>query len=139
MGDRYRVGQVLLPYGSRHELHLDLSCYCGHLSLLTFVVHASNGITARREGPPLLRKVSSASDRMSCMMEMPPPPEPPVLEPEKIRALIDYAEKMAAFMEAEMQLLHELGRATPENDLSGLVAGWRFTAQGLRDSYDQQF
>lgn len=76
---------------------------------------------------------------MTGMIQMPPPPEPPELEPEKIRALIDYAEKMAEFMEAETELLRELGKATPENDLSGLVTGWRFTAQGLRDSYDQQF
>ena len=39
-------------------------------------------------------------------------------------------------MEAEMELIRGLGRATPENDLSELVEGWRFTAQGLRDSYD---
>ena len=76
---------------------------------------------------------------MAGMIEMPPPPEPPELEPDKIRALIDYADKMAAFMEAETELLRELGRATPENDLSELVDGWRFTAQGLRDSYDGQF
>lgn len=46
---------------------------------------------------------------------------------------------MAAFMEAEMELARQLGRATPENDLSELVKGWRFTAQGLRDSYDGRF
>ena len=36
-----------------------------------------------------------ASDRMAGMIEMPPPPEPPELEPDKIRALIDYADRMA--------------------------------------------
>ncbi len=76
---------------------------------------------------------------MAGMIEMPPPPEPPELEPDKIRALIDYADKMAAVMEAQMELARELGRATPENNLSELVDGWRFTAQGLRDSYDGQF
>jgi hypothetical protein len=72
------------------------------------------------------------------MIEM-PPPEPPELEPYKIRALIDYADRMAAFMEAEMELVRELGRANSEKYLSELVEGWRFTAQGLRDSYDGQF
>lgn len=139
MGQRYRVGKVLVPHGPGHELHPDLSCQSGHLSLHVFVIHASNGITAQWEGFPRSGKLRSASGRMTGMIEMPPPPEPPVLEPEKIRALIDYAEKMAEFMEAEMQLQRELGKATPENDLSGLVTGWRFTAQGLRDSYDQQF
>ena len=76
---------------------------------------------------------------MAGMIEMPPPPEPPELEPDKIRALIDYADRMAAFMEAEMKLGRELGKTTPEDDLSGLVEGWRFTAQGLRDSYDGRF
>ncbi|QTG80138.1 hypothetical protein [Arthrobacter crystallopoietes] len=41
-----------------------------------------------------------------------PPPEPPELEPEKVRQLIEYADKMTAFMEAEMELIHELGRAS---------------------------
>ena len=76
---------------------------------------------------------------MAGMIEMPPPPEPPELEPDKIRALIDYADRMAAFMEAEMKLGRELGKTTPEDDLSELVEGWRFTAQGLRDSYDGRF
>ncbi len=48
---------------------------------------------------------------MAGMIEMPPPPEPPELEPDKIRALIDYADRMAAFVEAEMKLVRELGRA----------------------------
>ncbi|MET1063420.1 MAG: hypothetical protein ABWX85_00440 [Arthrobacter sp.] len=73
------------------------------------------------------------------MIEMPPPPEPPELEPDKVRALIDYADKMAAFMEAEIKLGRELGKTTPEDDLSELVEGWKFTAQGLRDSYDGRF
>lgn len=77
---------------------------------------------------------------MAGMTEIPPaPPEPPELEPDKIRALVDYADQQAAYVEAEMKLMRELGRATPENDLSGLVAGWKFTAQGLRDSYDGRF
>jgi hypothetical protein len=77
---------------------------------------------------------------MAAMIEMPPsPPEPPELEPDKIRALIDYAEKTASWLEAEMKLMREHGRTAPDEDLSGLVAGWRFTAQGLRDSYDGQF
>lgn len=75
---------------------------------------------------------------MAGMVEM-QPPEPPELTPDNIRALIDYADRMAAFMEAEMELARQLGRATPENDLSELVEGWRFTAQGLRDSYDGRF
>jgi hypothetical protein len=77
---------------------------------------------------------------MAGMIEMPPrPPEPPDLEPDKIRALIDYADRTAAFFEAEIELMRGLGKPIPENDLSGLVEGWRFAAQGLRDSYDGQF
>lgn len=76
---------------------------------------------------------------MAGMIEMPPPPEPPELEPDKVRALIDYADRMAAFMEAEMKLGRELGKTAPEDDLSELVEGWKFTAQGLRDSYDRRF
>ena len=67
-----------------------------------------------------------ASDRMAGMIEMPPPPEPPELEPDKIRALIDYADRMAAFMEAEMELARQLVRATPENDPRDCAA--RFSA-----------
>jgi hypothetical protein len=74
------------------------------------------------------------------MIEMPPPfPEPPELEPDKIRALIDYAEKVAAYYEDEIKRMRELGKSTPENDLSELIAGWKFTALGLRESYDGQF
>lgn len=76
---------------------------------------------------------------MAGMIEMPPPPEPPELEPDMVRALIDYADRMAAFMAAEMKLGRELGKTAPEDDLSGLVKGWKFTAQGLRDSYDGRF
>jgi hypothetical protein len=77
---------------------------------------------------------------MAGMIEMPPPfPEPPELEPDKIRALIDYAEKVAAYYEDEMKLMRELDRATPGDDRSGLVTGWKFTALGLRESYDGQF
>jgi hypothetical protein len=82
--------------------------------------------------------LKGASDRMAGMIEM-PPPEPPELKPDKIRALVEYADRMAAFMEAETELVRGLGRATPENDLSELFEGWRFTAQGLRDSYDGRF
>lgn len=73
---------------------------------------------------------------MSCMIEMPRPPEPPTLETAKIQELIDYAEKMAAFMEAEVELIHELGGATPATDLAPAITGWKFTAQNLRDSYN---
>ncbi|WP_139006238.1 hypothetical protein [Arthrobacter crystallopoietes] len=73
------------------------------------------------------------------MIEMPPPPEPPKLEPEKIRALISYADDMAAYMQSEIELAYEFGKSTPENDLTELVEGWKFTAQGLRDSYDGQY
>ncbi|WP_247040424.1 hypothetical protein [Arthrobacter rhizosphaerae] len=59
------------------------------------------------------------------MIEM-PTPEPPELEPDKIRALFDYADRMAAFMEAEMELARHLVRATPENDLRDCAA--RFSA-----------
>ena len=76
---------------------------------------------------------------MAGMIEMPPPPEPPELEPDKVRALIDYADRMAAFMEAEIKLGRELGKTTHDDDLSELVEGWKFTAQGLRDSYDGRF
>lgn len=78
---------------------------------------------------------------MMVMIEIVPsePPQPPELEPDKVRALIDYADRMAAFLETEMEIVRGLGRATPENDLSDLLEGWRFTAQGLRNSYDGQF
>lgn len=78
---------------------------------------------------------------MAGMIKMPPSPEPPELEPDKIRALIEYADRMAEYMEAEKKLDHEPGMAGSSSDkyLSGLVQGWRFTAQGLRDSYDGQF
>ena len=76
---------------------------------------------------------------MAGMIEMPPPPEPPELEPDKVRALIDYADRMAAFMEAEIKLGRDLGKTTPEDDLSELVEGWKVTAQGLRDSSDGRF
>ncbi len=33
----------------------------------------------------------------------------------------------------------ELGKANPENNLNELADGWKFTAQGLRDSYDAQY
>ena len=73
---------------------------------------------------------------MAGMIEMPPPPEPPELEPDKIRALIDYADSMAAFMEAEMKLDRELGKTTPENhhDYCELARRLRGSpALGLRD------
>jgi hypothetical protein len=41
--------------------------------------------------------------------EIPPPPEPPDLPAEKIRALIEYAERMAASMEAENELIRRAG------------------------------
>jgi hypothetical protein len=56
------------------------------------------------------------------------------LEPEKIKALIDFAEKMAAFVEAEMELVHEIGGSPAESGLTELVDGCKFTAEGLRDS-----
>ena len=49
----------------------------------------------------LLSPVSSWHN--SSMTEM-PPPEPPELEPEKIRGLIAHADDIAAFMQAEMEL-----------------------------------
>ncbi len=73
------------------------------------------------------------------MIEMPSVPEPPTLEPEQIKGLISYAENMAAFLQAEMELIHELGRSTAESDLNERIEGWKFTAQGLRDSYDGQY
>jgi hypothetical protein len=75
---------------------------------------------------------------MSSMIEMPRPPEPPTLPQEKIRELIAYADGMAAFMEAEAELINELGRTTPENDLASIIGGWKFTALALRKSYDGQ-
>lgn len=76
-------------------------------------------------GPPLNAVPKSASDRLTGMIEM-PTPEPPELEPDKIRALIDYADRMAAFMEAEMELARQLVTATPENDPRDCAA--RFSA-----------
>jgi hypothetical protein len=73
------------------------------------------------------------------MIDMPPPPEPPALPAEKVRDLIGYADLMADFMSAEMELISELGKASPENDLTPLVEGWRFVAQAMRDSYDGQY
>jgi hypothetical protein len=73
---------------------------------------------------------------MSNMIEMPRPPEPPVLPHEKIRELIAYADGMAAFMEAEAELINELGRTAPENDPAPIIQGWKFTALALRESYN---
>jgi hypothetical protein len=73
------------------------------------------------------------------MDEVLPPPEPPQLPQDKIRDLIDYADRMAAFMEAEMNLIRRLGRATSETDLEPLVEGWKFVAQAMRDSYDVRY
>jgi hypothetical protein len=75
---------------------------------------------------------------MAAMIDMPSPPEPPTLPVEKVRNLIDYAERMSAFMSAETELISELGKASPENDLPPLIDGWRFMAQAVRDSYDGQ-
>ncbi|MFF2317421.1 hypothetical protein ACFVTE_14265 [Arthrobacter sp. NPDC058097] len=66
-------------------------------------------------------------------------PEPPDLPAMKIRELIDYADRMAASMEAEMKVVRRLGRASPEHDLSEIIAGWKFTALAIRESYDGQF
>lgn len=46
---------------------------------------------------------------------------------------------MAAFTQEEMELVSELVKANPENDLTELVDGGKFSAQGLRDSYDGQY
>jgi hypothetical protein len=70
------------------------------------------------------------------MIEMPRPPEPPALPQEKIQELIAYADGMATFMLAEAELISELGRTTPENDLAPIIEGWKFTALALRESYD---
>jgi hypothetical protein len=70
------------------------------------------------------------------MIDMPRPPEPPALPQEKIRELIDYADGMATFMEAEAELINELGRTTPENSLASAIGGWKFTALALWQSYD---
>ena len=48
------------------------------------------------------------------------------MEPEKIKALIDYAEKMTAFIEAEIELVHEIGKSPAE---SGLATGPDQSAQ----------
>jgi hypothetical protein len=76
---------------------------------------------------------------MAAMIDMPPPPEPPPLPAEKVRGLIEYADRMVAFMQAETELIGELGRAAPENDLSPLIEGWKFVAQAMRDGYDGQY
>lgn len=65
-------------------------------------------------------------------------PDPPDLPPGKIRELIDYAERMAVSMEAEMKACR-LGKASPEHDLSEIIAGWKFTALAIRERYDGQF
>jgi hypothetical protein len=66
-------------------------------------------------------------------------PEPPELPAGKIRELIDYADQMAASMEAEMKVVRRLDRASPEHDLSESIAGWRFTSLAIRESYDGRF
>lgn len=76
---------------------------------------------------------------MAAMIDMPPTPEPPALPSEKVRDLIDYADRMAAFISAETELIGELGRAPAENNLTPLIEGWRFVAQAMRDSYDGQY
>ncbi|WP_140416407.1 MULTISPECIES: hypothetical protein [Arthrobacter] len=66
-------------------------------------------------------------------------PEPPELPAEKIRELIDYAEQMAAAMEAEMKVVRRLGRASPEHDLTKIIEGWKLVALSIRESYDGRF
>ncbi|MBT2546903.1 hypothetical protein [Arthrobacter sp. ISL-65] len=73
------------------------------------------------------------------MEEMITYPEPPDIPAEKIRELIDYANRMAASMEAEMKVVRRLGRASPEHDLSEIIEGWRFTSLAIRESYDGRF
>jgi hypothetical protein len=75
---------------------------------------------------------------MASMIEMPRPPEPPSLPQEKIRELIAYADGMAVFMEAEVELINEMGRSATGNDLVRIIEGWKFTALALRESYDGQ-
>jgi hypothetical protein len=70
------------------------------------------------------------------MIDMPLPPEPPELPAEKVRDLVEYADRMAAFIAAETELVGEFGRTAGQNDLTRLVEGWKFTARALRDSYD---
>jgi hypothetical protein len=45
----------------------------------------------------------------------------------------------AAAETARIGAVIELGKANPENNLTELADGWKFTAQGLRDSYDRQY
>lgn len=66
-------------------------------------------------------------------------PEPPDLPAEKIRQLIDYADRMAAAMEAEMKVADSLGGVFPDHRLNDTIAGWRFTALAIRESYDGGF
>ncbi|RAM36119.1 hypothetical protein [Arthrobacter globiformis] len=66
-------------------------------------------------------------------------PEPPDLPAQKIRELIDYADRMATSMEAEMDMIRRLGKASPEHDLGEIIAGWKFTALAIRESYDGRF
>jgi hypothetical protein len=69
-----------------------------------------------------------------------PPPKLPALEPAEIRGLIAYADDMADFMQAEMERSVSSARQIQrKNDLTELVDGSKFTAQGLRDSYDGQY
>ncbi|MBT2550570.1 hypothetical protein [Arthrobacter sp. ISL-65] len=63
-------------------------------------------------------------------------PQPPDLPAEKIRALIDYADRMAASMEAEVDMIRRAGKASPEHDLGEIIEGWRFTSLAIRESYD---
>lgn len=66
-------------------------------------------------------------------------PEPPDLPAEKIRQLIDYADRMAAAMEAELKTADSLGGVPTGHRMGESIAGWRFTALAIRESYDGRF
>ncbi len=68
-----------------------------------------------------------------------PPPHPPELSADQIRALIKCAEKMAAYMEDEITNANRAGIGHTVLHLPAVVEGWRFTATAISETYDGEY
>lgn len=67
------------------------------------------------------------------------PPKPPELSASQIRALVEYAQKMAEYMEVEISHANETGMGHAALHLPAVVEGWNFTAQAIAETYDGEF
>jgi hypothetical protein len=68
---------------------------------------------------------------------LPLPPQPPHLEPMQIREFIRYAEQMADYIEADIELAKRARHAAVDH--SDIAKGWRFTALAVAETYDGEF